>query len=457
MSSDAAEKAKQSILSEYQERTKSSLELRKKAVRFLPGGDTRSVAYYPPYPFYASHGKGCELYDLDGNAYIDCVNNMTSLVHGHAHPQVVAAICEQAAKGTAHAAPTELQSLHAEKICGRMPSMESLRFCNSGTEATMFAIRAARAFTKKNIIIKMDGGYHGSHDYVEVNLMPDLAAVDLPTAKVEPGVPPAILNDVRIAPFNDLSAMERILDAEKGKVAAIVVEPVLTSGGGIRSEKGYLAGLRELADAHDVLLIFDEVITFRFSVGGMQLIEKVRPDLTALGKIIGGGLPVGAFGGRADIMQMFDPTQPDAVTHSGTFSGNALTMAAGMVTLDLLGQDEIDRINGLGDRLRENLKKAMEQVGVKGQVRGSGSAAFALFFEEPYRNAKEAVQAVIPTLELAQDFHLALLNQGVYSIAKGMLIFVISTPMDESTVDLITERFKTALEQIKPLADEISE
>ena len=381
---------------------------------------------------------------------------MTSLVHGHAHPQVVAAICEQAAKGTAHAAPTELQSLHAEKICSRIPSMESLRFCNSGTEATMFAIRAARAFTKKNIIIKMDGGYHGSHDYVEVNLMPDLAAVDLPTAKVEPGVPPAILNDVRIAPFNDLSAMERILDAERGKVAAIAVEPVLTSGGGIRSEKGYLAGLRELADAHDVLLIFDEVITFRFSVGGMQLIEKVRPDLTALGKIIGGGLPVGAFGGRADIMQMFDPTQPDAVTHSGTFSGNALTMAAGMATLDLLGQDEIDRINGLGDRLRENLKKAMEQVGVKGQVCGSGSAAFALFFEEPFRNAKEAVQAVIPTLELAQDFHLALLNQGVYSIAKGMLIFVISTPMDESTVDLITERFKTALEQIKPLADEIS-
>ena len=133
MSSDAAEKAKQSILSEYQERTKSSLELRKKAVRFLPGGDTRSVAYYPPYPFYASHGKGYELYDLDGNAYIDCVNNMTSLVHGHAHPQVVAAICEQAAKGTAHAAPTELQSLHAEKICSRIPSMESLRFCNSGT------------------------------------------------------------------------------------------------------------------------------------------------------------------------------------------------------------------------------------------------------------------------------------------------------------------------------------
>lgn len=457
MSNEAAEKAKQSILSEYKERTKASLELRQKAVKYLPGGDTRSVAYFPPYPFYATHGKGCFLYDLDGNEYIDCVNNMTSLVHGHAHPQVVAAICDQAAKGTAHAAPTELQSLHAEKICKRIPSMQSLRFCNSGTEATMFAIRAARVFTKKNIIVKIDGGYHGSHDYVEVNLLPDLAAKDLPTASVEPGVPPAVLNDVRIAPFNDLDAMQRVLAADKGKVAAIVVEPVLTSGGGIVSEKGYLAGLRELADVHEALLIFDEVITFRFSTGGRQLVENVRPDLTALGKIIGGGLPVGAFGGRAEIMQMFDPARPDAITHSGTFSGNALTMAAGMATLDLLGQDEIDRINGLGDRLRDKLKKAMDQVGITGQVRGVGSATFSLFFEEPYRNAKEAVLSVIPTLELAQDFHLALLNQGIYAIAKGMMGFVISTPMDESTVDLIAERFKKALDQIKPLADVIGQ
>ena len=319
----------------------------------------------------------------------------------------------------------------------------------------MFCIRAARAFSKKNIYIKMDGGYHGSHDYAEVNMLPDLAAEDLPTAKVEPGVPPAILHDVRVAPFNDLGAMERILDKEKGKVAAIAVEPMLTSCGGVMPDKDYLTSLRDLADAHDVLLIFDEVITFRFSAGGMQMMEEIRPDLTALGKIIGGGLPVGAFGGRSDIMQMFDPTQPDAVTHSGTFSGNALTMAAGITTLDLLGQGEIDRINGLGDRLRENLKGAMDQVGVKGQVCGTGSVAFAMFFEEPYSNASEAFRFVIPTLELSQIFHLALLNQGIYAIAKDILGFIVSTPMDESPVDLITERYKKALEQIKPVADAI--
>jgi glutamate-1-semialdehyde 2,1-aminomutase len=456
MTSQAAQKAKQDILSQYQERTTSSLELRKKAAQFLPGGDTRSVAYFSPYPFYAREGKGYFLYDCDGNEYIDCVNNMTSLIHGHAHPHVVSAICEQAAKGTAHAAPIELQSKHAETICSRIPSIESLRFCNSGTEATMFAIRAARAFTNKSIIVKIDGGYNGSHDYVEVNLLPDLAAEDLPTASVEPGVPQAVLNDVRIAPFNDLNAMERILTADKDQIAAILVEPVLTSGGGIRSEKGYLAGLRELADAHGALLIFDEVITFRFSAGGMQLVEDVRPDLTALGKIIGGGLPVGAFGGREDIMQMFDPTKPDAITHSGTFSGNALTMAAGAATLEILGPGEIDRINRLGDRLRENLKKAMDQVAVTGQVVGFGSAAFVVFFDEPYCNAREAVQAVIPSLEFAQDFNLALLNQGVYGISKGMMGFVVSTPMDDSTVDLITERFTRALKLTKPLADEIN-
>lgn len=313
------------------------------------------MAYFPPYPFYTTHGKGCKLYDLDGNEYIDCVNNMTSLVHGHAHPQVVAAICEQAAKGKVHAAPTELQSLHAEKICGSIPSME----------------------------------------------------------------------------------------------------PMLTSCGGVMPDKGYLTGLRDLADAHDVLLIFDEVITFRFSAGGMQVIEEIRPDLTALGKIIGGGLPVGAFGGRSDIMQMFDPTQPDAVTHSGTFSGNALTMAAGITTLDLLGQGEIDRINGLGGRLREHLKGAMDQVGVKGQVCGLGSVAFAMFFEGPYRNASEAVRSIVPTLELSQNFHLALLNEGIYAIAKGIMGFVVSTPMNDSTVDLIIERYKKALEHIKPVADAI--
>lgn len=455
MASQEAEKIKKEILEKYQVRTQKSLELRKKAVEFLPGGDTRSVAYFAPYPFFATEGKGCHLYDCDGNEYIDCVNNMTSLIHGHAHPHVVEAISKQAAKGTAHAAPTELQYTHARTICGRISSMESLRYCNSGTEATMFALRAARVFTGKDIIIKMDAGYHGSHDYVEVNLLPDFAAEDLPTAKVEAGVPASILNDVRVAPFNDLGAMEKILEADRDRVAAIIVEPVMTSGGGIMPQEGYLKGLRELADRHKTLLIFDEIITLRASIGGMQLIADVKPDLTAIGKIIGGGLPVGAFGGRRDIMQMFDPTQPNAVAHSGTFSGNALTMAAGLATLELLDQKEIDRINDLGQKLRTRLKSVLQDTGIKGQTGGFGSAAFVYFFEQPFSNAKEAALAVIPSLEFAQNVHLELLNQGVYPITRGMIVFTISTPMDEQIVDQIATRFRKTLERVKPLAEEL--
>ena len=454
MKSGLADEIKQSILSEYRARTKSSFELRKKAVTFLPGGDTRSVAYFPPYPFYATHGKGCKLYDVDGNEYIDCVSNMTSLVHGHAHPQVVAAICEQAAKGTAHAAPTELQWLHAEKICGRIPSMESLRFCNSGTEATMFAIRAARAFTKKNIYIKIDGGYHGSHDYVEVNLLPDLAAEDLPTASVEPGVPPAILNDVRIAPYNDIDAMERILDAEKGNVAAIAVEPVLTSGGGVLPEKGYLAGLRKLADAHEALLIFDEVITFRFSTGGMQLIENVRPDLTALGKIIGGGLPVGAFGGRADIMALFDPGHPQAILHSGTFNAANVVMAAGLAAMEALDQPAIDRINALGERLKSGFNGALEQAGLRGQVTGIGSLNQIHWHDGPINNARDSFRAMSAAGELPGLLHLEMMNRGIYSAKRGMVI--VSTPMTEADVDQAITAFAGSLELLKPyIADRL--
>jgi len=455
MASPNTEKIKTDILTRYRARTRKSFELRQKTATCLPGGDTRSVAFFPPYPFFAAEGKGCHLYDLDGNQYIDCVNNMTSLIHGHAHPHVVAAICDQAAKGTAHAAPTVHQYTLAKMICDRIPSVEALRFCNSGTEATLFAIRAARVFTGKDVIIKMDAGYHGSHDYVEVNILPDFTAQDLPKAQVAHGVPASILNDVRIAPFNDLDAMERILKANQDKVAAIILEPVLAQGGGILPREGYLQGLRELADRYKTLLIFDEIITFRASIGGMQLAAGVKPDLTALGKIIGGGLPVGAFGGRKEIMAMFDPTKPNAVSHSGTFSGNALTMVAGVATLEIFNQDEVDRLDRLGTYFKSGLKTAMDRAAVSGQVGGFGSSAFVYFFEQPFSNAKQAALAVIPTLEFAQNLHLELLNQGLFAITRGLVAFTLSTPMDQQQVDRIIDCFGKALEVVKPLADEI--
>lgn len=455
MTSSEAESVKQDIFERYRSRTEKSFSLRQESARYLPGGETRSIAYYPPYPFYASEGKGSRLYDIDGNEYIDCVNNMTALIHGHAHPHIVEAICAQAAKGTAHAAPIGLQGRLAEMICDRTPSVESIRFCNSGTEATLFALRAARIFTGKEVIVKMDAGYHGSHDYVEVNLLPDFEAVDLPASKVEPGVPKAVADGVRVAPFNDLNAMERILEADKDNIAAIILEPVLAQGGGIIPRDGYLQGLRELADKYGVLLIFDEIITYRAHVGGFQSTVGVKPDLTTFGKIIGGGLPVGAFGGRKDIMEMFDPSKPDSITHSGTFSGNALTMAAGAAALEILGQDEIDRINLLGDRLQAGLKSELDGAGLKGRVGGFGSMALVCFTEQPFNNAREAVLAIMPTLEMTQILHLELVNQGVYAIARGIIGFTVSTPMDDQEVDLIASRFGRALEVIAPLAKEL--
>ncbi|MBW2368875.1 MAG: aminotransferase class III-fold pyridoxal phosphate-dependent enzyme, partial [Deltaproteobacteria bacterium] len=241
-----AESTKQQILETYQEKTKGSAEQNKTARRFLPGGDTRAVAYHAPYPFFAASGKGCCLYDCDGNETIDFVNNFTALIHGHAHPHVVEALVAQAGKGTAHGVPTQLQYQLAQIICDRVPSMDSLRYCNSGTEATLFAMRAARAFTGKNGFLRMDGGYNGSHDFVEVNITPDMAAEDLPAPTCEKGVSDSVLNDIYIAPFNDLEKAERILVQNKDHVAAILMEPMLGAGGLVMPAPGYLHGMRAL-------------------------------------------------------------------------------------------------------------------------------------------------------------------------------------------------------------------
>ncbi|MEN8247007.1 MAG: aminotransferase class III-fold pyridoxal phosphate-dependent enzyme, partial [Thermodesulfobacteriota bacterium] len=227
MASQKIEKIKQDIWQRYLERTKKSKELNEKAKNFIPGGDTRSIAFYTPYPFFAVEGKGCCLYDVDGNEYIDFLNNMTSLVHGHAHPYVMEAIRKQTKKGITHGAPVEAQYKLAELICKRVPSIESLRFGNTGSEATMFCMRAARAFTGKEGFLKMDGGYHGGHDFVQINTTPDLVTEDLPKAQATAGVPKCAENDMFVVPFNDLEAAERVLKAHSDKIAAVITEPML--------------------------------------------------------------------------------------------------------------------------------------------------------------------------------------------------------------------------------------
>jgi len=247
--------------------------------------------------------------------------------------------------------------------------------------------------------------------------------------------------------------METILSQNRDKVAAIIVEPIFGAGGGAMASFDYLKGLRKLADDHDALLIFDEVITLRFHEKGYQALTGVKPDLTAIGKPIGGGIPVGAFGGRADVMAVFDHTKPEFVSHSGTFTGNALTMTAGLACMENFKQPQIDHINALGDRVRNGIAAAFQKTGVKGSVGGFGSIVYIYFFDQPFDNGKEFANLIGTGMNFGHTMNLALLNQGVFCVAKGILIMVMSTPMDNSIADTIIQRFEKAITIAAPLGE----
>ena len=294
----------------------------------------------------------------------------------------------------------------------------------------------------------MDGGYHGGHDLAEVNIVPDVESEGPPRASARAGVPASVLQEVRVVSFNDLEAVESLLETDADRIAAIIVEPVLGAGGVIPAQKGYLAGLREMADRYGVLLIFDEVITLRLDTGGMQRLTGVRPDLTSLGKIIGGGLPVGAFGGRADIMARFDPAHPRAIFHSGTFNAANIVMAAGLSALEALDQATIDRINALGEGLKKGLRDAFKQTGLRGQVTGIGSLNQIHWCDTPLNNARESGRALKAVAELPGLLHLEMMNRGIYCAKRGM--FVISTPMKDKDIDQTAAGFAEALTMLKP-------
>ncbi len=455
MASRNSEKVKSDIIKEFEKRNPKSKKLFEKALKYLPGGGTRNIAYFPPYPFFIDRGEGYYLYDVDGNQYLDVQNNMTVLLHGHGHPKITEALEKQAKRGTAHSAPLESQYKLAKILCDRVPSIEEIRFCNSGTEATMFTIRAARGFTGKRGIIKAEGGYHGSHDYVMINMDPDLTAEGMPTPTVERGISETLLKDVFVVPFNDLAAVEKIMKRHHRKIAAFILEPVMGYGGAAEATLEYMKGLRELCTKYDILLIFDEVITLRVAKGGIQEMVGVIPDLTALGKTIGGGLPIGAFGGRREIMEQFSPLKKGYIMHSGTFSGNALSMVAGIAALELYDEAAIKKLDVLGLRLREGLKKIMAELDVKCNVGGIQSIAFIQFPDGVPMNKQQVVFNTIPFLELSEYLQVALALQGLYVISRGVTGFMLSTIMDEAIVDEILVRFRKSMEMVLPLYEEV--
>jgi len=442
-------------LATYLERTPASRRLHEQARRVMPGGDTRTSAYWAPYPVFIERGDGCRIEDADGHEYVDFVNNYTSLILGHAHAGVLEAVRRELARGTAYAAPLAAQIDLAEMLVDRVPSLEAVRFCNSGTEATLFAIRAARAFTGRSRFIKTEGGFHGTHDAVEVSVAPDLDAAG-PAADPRPvagsaGLPPRVLDDVVVVPFNDVAAVERAFERHPGEIAALIVEPSPGGLGYFPPAPGYLAGLRDVVHRHGALLIFDEIQTLRLSRGGAQEMFGVAPDLTTMGKIIGGGFPVGAFGGRRDVMDLFDPSRPGHLHHSGTFNGNRATVVAGAAVLRILDQAQIDRLNALGARLRAGLSETVRASGIRAQVTGVGSFSSVLLTDRPvtdYRT-RAAVPAALQAL-----LHLHLLNRGVYAISRGS--FSLCVPMTDAEIEACAAAVGDALREMRPDVERIA-
>jgi glutamate-1-semialdehyde 2,1-aminomutase len=367
-----------------------SSELFQRAEKILVGGVDSPVRAFRAVggtPLIIERAQGARVFDADGREYVDYICSWGALILGHAEPDVVAAIAAQASRGTSYGMTSPLEVELGEQIARAVPSIEKIRFVSSGTEAAMSAIRLARAFTKRDLILKFEGGYHGHADSFLVDAGSGLATLGITSS---PGVPGALASLTLNAPFNDLMAVERLFAKHRGKIAAVTVEPVAANMGVVAPAQGFLEGLREITRREDALLVFDEVITgFRVARGGMQELSGVGPDLTVMGKVIGGGLPVAAYGGRADIMQMIAPLGP--VYQAGTLSGNPLAMRAGLVTLPKLAVSGFyDSLARKGQRLAEGLRVALAECGLAGQVNQVGSLLTLFFAPAPIRDYASA-------------------------------------------------------------------
>jgi len=430
------------IVATYRERSKRSQEMFERAGQVLEGGTTRTSVFFSPYPCYVAEGQGCRFTDLDGNVRIDFLNNYTSLMHGHAYPPIVEALTRQARKGSAFAAPGELEVELAALIQERLPSLERLRFTSSGSEAVMFALRVARAFTGRRKIAKFEGGFHGSHELAQVSVAPPLDKAgphERPNSIADSaGIPNEWADDVVIMPFNDLGAVERLLDQHAGALAALIVEPIIGAGGVIVPKPGFLQGLRDLTAKRGILLIFDEIISLRVALGGAQQLYGVRPDLTTLGKIISGGMPMAAFGGREDIMALFDPRQgPPAISQSGTFNAAAVCCAAGVAGYGAITPGVQAHIDRLAEDLRTRANALFRRLHLPAQVVGVGSLFNIHFTEEPIVDYRVVARGDRKTLSLLV---LALMNRGIFLAPRGM--GCTSSVMTPAEIDA----FLTALE-----------
>ena len=415
------------------------------ASRVIPGGVNSPVRAFRSVggtPRFIARAAGARVTDADGNEYIDYVLSWGALALGHAHPAVVDAIARQAALGTSFGAPTELETELAERIVRAVPSVEMVRFVSSGTEAVMSAVRLARAATGRRKIVKLAGCYHGHADSLLVQAGSGIATLSLPDS---PGVTPGAVADTLVAPYNDTAAVEQLLIEHRGDVAAVLLEPVAGNMGLVLPAPGYLESLRRLTTEHGALLIFDEVMTgFRVALGGAQELYGITPDLTCLGKVIGGGLPVAAYGGRADLMRLLAPS--GTVYQAGTLSGNPLAMAAGIATLRELDDPRAyEQLGQSSDALALGVVRAAENAGVHVQTAAIGGMWGFFLTETPVRDYTTARTADVAAF--ARLFH-ALLAEGVYIAPSQFEACFVSTAHDASALNLTIAAIGRAFERV---------
>ncbi len=415
--------------------TEKSKSLFERAKKVIPGGVNSPVRAFRAVggnPLFINRAKGAYLYDEDGNQFVDLINSWGPMILGHAHPVVQEAVVKALEGSSSFGAPTQREVEMAELICSIIPSIEQVRMVNSGTEATMAAIRVARGYTGRDKIIKMEGCYHGHADSFLIAAGSGAMTFGVPDS---PGVTKGVASDTLTAPFNDLLAVEKLLNENKDQVAALILEPVVGNMGCVLPTKGYLQGLRKLCDQHKTVLIFDEVMTgFRLALGGAQELFGVQPDMTTLGKIVGGGLPVGAYGGKKEIMSCVSPAGP--VYQAGTLSGNPLAMAAGLTLLNFLKNhsEAYTQINATGNAIAQGLRDQIKKAGLKASVNQVGSM-FTLFFTDAqvvdYTTAKKA-----DTVLFGKYFQ-RMLHQGIYLAPSQFEAMFISTAITPAITDRI--------------------
>jgi glutamate-1-semialdehyde 2,1-aminomutase len=429
-------------------RWSTSARLFARAQRILPGGVNSPVRAFTAVggdPLVAASAKGATVTDADGNRYIDYVMSGGSIIHGHAPRGLVRAIDEAARAGANCGAPTEVEAALGEKVRSLMPSVERVRFVSSGTEAAMSAVRLARAATGRDRIIKLEGCYHGHSDSFLVKAGSGATTACAPTS---PGIPRKAVQHTLLAAYNDLASCERVCDTYRHQIAAIVVEPLATNMGVVLPSDGFLAGLRDLCGRHGMLLVFDEVMSgFRVAPGGAQQVWNVKPDLTCLGNIIGGGLPVGAYGGRADLMEYVSPAGP--VFQAGTLAGHPLAMAAGLWALNGLSQALYRRLARLGGALALGLTEAAREAGVPLQVNAHGSVLTPFFTSAPVRDYRSALQA--NALQYTAFFR-GMLARGIFPPPSPFEAWFLSAAHNEADIARTVRAARAAMREAAAVA-----